>query len=221
MSVITNGGFAEYLAINEKNVFLLPSSINWEVAASLPVAALTSYHALKEARITPSETVVVIGASGNTGMFAVQLAKMMGANVIAVSKKNWLNEFGADYVLDYTDLENKIKEITYGKMADVVINSLGQEYWELSLKLVGTLGRIVTFGMLTGGEIKGNLATIYSKHVQILGVTGGTRSEMLELLKISNKLKVKVWKKYNLEEGITAIKEIMSRDREGRILINV
>jgi len=89
MSVVTNGGFAEYMAVPEKN--LVKVDLPPELSASLPVAALTSYHALKEAEVKPLDYVVVFGASGNTGAFAIQLAKKMGARVIAVSSKPWVD----------------------------------------------------------------------------------------------------------------------------------
>src|ERR687883_1867355 len=86
IGAITNGGFAEYIAVPERNVFKIPDDIDSHLAASLPVTSLTPYHALKEASLRINEHVLVFGASGNTGMIAVQLGKKMGARVIAVSK---------------------------------------------------------------------------------------------------------------------------------------
>jgi NADPH:quinone reductase-like Zn-dependent oxidoreductase len=102
ISVITNGGFAEYISVPERNVFKIPDNMDWDKAASLPVTSLTPYHALKEASLKINECLPVFGASGSTGMVAVQLAKKMGAKVIAVSKHSWIreNDFGgADHVI--------------------------------------------------------------------------------------------------------------------------
>jgi NADPH:quinone reductase-like Zn-dependent oxidoreductase len=103
ISVITNGGFAEYISVPQRNVFKIPDDIDWELAASLPVTGLTPFHALKEAGLKVNEFLLVFGASGNTGMIATQLRKKMGAKVIAVSKEEeWIRDFGADYVIsDY------------------------------------------------------------------------------------------------------------------------
>jgi NADPH:quinone reductase-like Zn-dependent oxidoreductase len=130
-----NGGFAEYIAVPERNVFKIPDDIDWDLAASLPVTSLTPYHALKEASLKINEFLVVFGASGNTGMIAVQLGKKMGAKVIGVSKDNWIKtDFGADYVIsDYDKIVENIKDITQGKMADVVVNSLGIGTWDAVL----------------------------------------------------------------------------------------
>jgi D-arabinose 1-dehydrogenase-like Zn-dependent alcohol dehydrogenase len=100
IGAITNGGFAEYIAVPQKNVFKIPDDIDWDLAASLPVTSMTPYHALKESSLKVNDYLLIFGASENTGMVAVQLGKKMGAKVIGVSKDNWLKtDFGADYVI--------------------------------------------------------------------------------------------------------------------------
>jgi NADPH:quinone reductase-like Zn-dependent oxidoreductase len=93
-------------------VFKIPDDIDWDLAASLPVTSLTPYHALKEASLKTNEFLVVFGASGNTGMIAVQLGKKMGAKVVAVSKDNWIKtDFGADYIIsDYDKVVENVKK---------------------------------------------------------------------------------------------------------------
>ena len=82
----------------------------------------------------------------------------MGVKVIAVSKNNWIkSDFGADYLInDYDKVVEQVKEITQGKMAEVVMNSLGIDTWESSVESVGINGRSVTFGGLTGADVKLN-----------------------------------------------------------------
>jgi NADPH:quinone reductase-like Zn-dependent oxidoreductase len=190
IGAITNGGFAEYMVLPERNVFKIPNDLDWDVAASLPVTSLTPYHALKEASLRINEHLLVFGASGNTGMIAVQLGKKMGATVIAVSKNNWIKDFGADYVIsDYANVAEQVKEITQGRMADVVLNSLGVETWDNSLACVGINGRWVTFGGLTGADVKLNIRSLYTRQIKLIGSTGGTRKEMLELIAFSMVLK--------------------------------
>ncbi|AOL17238.1 alcohol dehydrogenase [Sulfolobus sp. A20] len=221
IGVDANGGFAEYVAVEEKYVFKLPDEYSWEMGSSLTVASLTAYHALKEANLRPSETVIVFGASGNTGMFIVQLAKKFGAKVIAVSRKSWLKDFGADLVVSYDEVEEKVKDFTKGKMGDVVINSLGSQFWDKSFSVVGLKGRIVTFGTLLGAEVKVNLSQLYSKHISILGVNRGNRKDFVELLDLCRDCKVKTWKIYNLENGVEALKGLFDEKRDGRIFISM
>src|ERR687888_2584595 len=200
IGAITNGGFAEYIAVPQKNVFKIPDDIDWDLAASLPVTSLTPYHALKEASLRVNEYLLVFGASGNTGMIAVQLGKRMGAKVIGISKDNWVKtDFGADYIIsDYDKVVENVKDITQGKMADVVLNSLGVNTWENSFSCVGVNGRWVTFGGLTGAEVKLNVQSLYSKQIKLIGCTGGTRKEFQEIIDMSKELKVRVWKRFKL-----------------------
>jgi NADPH:quinone reductase-like Zn-dependent oxidoreductase len=224
ISVITNGGFAEYIAVPERNVFKIPDDLDWDIAASLPVTSLTPYHALKEASLKINEYLLVFGASGNTGMIAVQLGKKMGAKVIAVSKDNWIKDnFGADYIIsDYDKVAENVKEITEGKMADVVLNSLGVGTWDSSFASIGINGRWVAFGGLTGADVKLNVQSLYTKQIKLIGSTGGTRKELQELIDMSStELKVRVWKKFRLEEVKEALQALFAKERDGRILLNV
>jgi NADPH:quinone reductase-like Zn-dependent oxidoreductase len=225
IGAITNGGFAEYIAVPEKNVFKIPGDIDWDLAASLPVTSLTPYHALKEASLKVNEFLLVFGASGNTGMVAVQLGKKMGARVIGVSKDNWIKtDFGADYTIsDYDKVVENVEDITQGKMADVVVNSLGIGTWDSSFASVGINGRWVAFGGLTGADVKLNVQALYSKQIKLIGSTGGTRKELQELIDISSskQLKVRVWKKFNLEDTKEALQSLFAKERDGRILLDI
>jgi NADPH:quinone reductase-like Zn-dependent oxidoreductase len=225
IGAITNGGFAEYIAVPDRNAFKIPDDIGWDLAASLPVTSLTPYHALKEASLKINEFLVVFGASGNTGMIAVQLGKKMGAKVIGVSKDNWIKtDFGADYIIsDYDKIVENVKDITKGKMANVVVNSLGIGTWDSSFASVGINGRWVAFGGLTGADVKLNVQALYSKQIKLIGSTGGTRKELQELVDISSskQLKVRVWKKFKLEDTKEALQSLFAKERDGRILLDI
>src|SRR5919106_436405 len=210
IGVITNGGFAEYIAVPQRNTFKIPDDMNWDLAASLPVTGLTPFHALNEAHLKVNEFLLVFGAYGNTGMIAVQLGKKMGAKVIAVSKEEeWVRDLGAYYVIaDYDRIVEQVREITSGKMADVVVKSLGAKTWDSSFESIGINGRLVSFGGLTGADVKLNVQALYSKQIKLIGSTGGTRKEMQELIDISPKLKVKAWKRFdldNIKEALQAL----------------
>jgi NADPH:quinone reductase-like Zn-dependent oxidoreductase len=225
IDAITNGGFVEYIAVPERNVFKIPDDMDWDLAASLPVTSLTPYHALKEASLKVNEFLLVFGASGNTGMVAVQLGKKMGAKVIGVSKDNWIKtDFGADYIIsDYGKVVENVKDITEGKMADVVVNSLGIGTWDSSFASVGINGRWVAFGGLTGADVKLNVQALYSKQIKLIGSTGGTRKELQELIDISSskQLKVRIWKKFDLKDAKEALQSLFAKERDGRILLDV
>jgi len=219
MSVVTDGGYQELWKIPAKNAFKV-EGMSWEMAASLPTAALSAYHALREAQLSPGETLAVLGATGNTGRFAVQLGKIMGATVLAVTRSRTQVD-GADFVLDYSDLKSEASRLTGGRMVDVVLNSVGKSVWDAGLSLLAPYGRLVTFGVLTGGEVSLNVSWLYGTHAKIIGTTGGTRKEMKDLIKLSDRLAVKTWRKFSLEQAKEALRSLYTEDRSkgGRAFI--
>jgi D-arabinose 1-dehydrogenase-like Zn-dependent alcohol dehydrogenase len=223
LGVITNGGFGDYISAEEKNVFKIPDNVQWDVAASLATTTKTPYHALREASLKLNEYLVIFGASGNTGMMAVQFGKKMGAKVIAVSKDNWIKtDFVADYIIsDYDKVVDQVKAITQGKMADVVLNSLGVNTWENSFSCVGINGRWVTFGGLTGAEVKLNIQFLYRKQIKLIGSNGNTRKEFEDVIDMSSELKVRVWKRFKLENVNEALQALFAKERDGRILLDI
>jgi NADPH:quinone reductase-like Zn-dependent oxidoreductase len=222
ISVITNGGFAEYIVVPQRNVFKIPDDMDWDLAASLPVTVLTPFHALNEARMKINEFLLVFGATGNTGMIATQLGKRMGARVIAVSKEEWVRDFGADYIIrDYDRIVEQVREITSGKMADVVLNSLGIKTWDSSFESTGINGRLVSFGGLTGADVKLNIQSLYSRQIKLIGSTGGTRKELRDLIDNHDKLQLKKWKRFDLDNVQEALHALFSKERNGRIFLDI
>ena len=88
---------------------------------------------------------------------------------------------------------------------------------------MGIDGRLVTFGGLTGADVKLNVQSLYRKQIKIIGSTGGTRKELQDLITIASKegLKVKVWKKFKLDEVKEALQALFAKERDGRILLEI
>ena len=221
IGVGSNGGFAEYAVVDAKNAFRIPDGLGWEMAASLPVSALTAYHAIAESRLKAGETAVILGASGNTGLFALQFAHEIGSRTIGISRKNWIKEFGAEMVFDSASAVEKLKEFTGGEMADVVLNSLGEKFWDMGIKMLGYGGRMVGFGTLSGNMVGIDFNEMYSKQTRIIGSTGGTIDEFGELVSNAAAYKLRVWKKVGLEEVKSALESLESPEREGRLLVEM
>jgi NADPH:quinone reductase-like Zn-dependent oxidoreductase len=132
------------------------------------------------------------------------------------------DDFGADYIIsDYTRVPEEVKEITQGKMADVVLNSIGISTWESSFASIGINGRWVTFGGLTGADVKLNVEALYPRQIKLIGSTGGTRKDMQELLDISNDLKIRLWKRFKLEKIKEALQALFAKERDGRVLLEL
>ena len=222
LGVGSNGGFAEYAVVDAKNAFKIQDDVGWELAASLPVSALTAYHAINESALSKDETAVILGASGNTGQFAVQFAKAKGAKVLAISRKGWVREFGADDVIaDYTSAVDAVGKATGGAMADVVMNSLGEKFWDVGIGMLGYRGRLVGFGTLSGNKVSLDFNQMYSKQTKVIGSTGGTLSEFGELVSNASRYRAKIWRKMKLEDGKEALEALDSKDRDGRILLDI
>ncbi|OWP56381.1 MAG: alcohol dehydrogenase [Thermoplasmatales archaeon B_DKE] len=191
--VVSNGGYTDYVSVPEKQVFKLDRDMDSDIAVSLPVGGLTAYHALKRANAAPGQSVLVYGASGNTGTFAMQIAASMGLEVYAVSRNSWVTEFGATEVFSPNGIPDNFK-------VDIVIDSLGASFWENSVKHVTNGGSIVTFGVQTGRESKLDIGDLYTREIQMIGSTGGNRKELVELIKMTARksFMVRVAKKFNL-----------------------
>ena len=144
---------------------MVPDTISDEVAVSFPIAAMTPYHALKEAGARAGQTLMVYGAAGNTGIFAIQLANMMGLNVFAVSSKAYLDEYGARETFPAEKIPEDFK-------ADIVINPLGGEFFSKSLTHVQRRGKLITFGVLNGRDTTIDIGRIYTNEISSIGSTG-------------------------------------------------
>lgn len=222
IGISRNGGFAEYVIVPQQNIIKIPDELDWELASGLSIAGLTAYNAIQESRLKSKENLVIFGASGNTGLFCTQIGKLIDAITISLSSKSWIKEYGADYVLPIDEnLREKILEITNGTMADVVINSLGENTWAKGMDIVGKLGRIITFGVLTGGNLYIDGRLLYNKQITIKGTTGGSVEGLLNLIEMAKEqnIRTKIWKRYSLEDSKIAIEKIFDKNREGRIII--
>lgn len=205
IGVGVNGGWAEFFEAREENLVKIPDSMDDVDAVALPIGGLTSYHALLRAGLKKDAKILVFGASGNTGIFAVQFAIAMGAEVFAVSRKRWVFEAGA-------------REWN-GEKVNIALNSLGSKFWNEAVEALDTGGKIVTFGTYTGTEISFNIAKVYTRELSIIGTTGGTKKELLEMIEFvqNNGIKSKVWKTYNFENFKSAIEDYENKD--GRIIL--
>lgn len=129
---IGRGGFAEYVAVQESTLVRKPANVGFEAAAAVPIAALTALQALRDnGHIQPGQKVLINGASGGVGTFAVQLAKVFGAEVTGVcSTRNvaMVRDIGADHVIDYTHEDFTRNGQRYDLIVDIAANRSVSEY---------------------------------------------------------------------------------------------
>ena len=228
IGVVTNGGFAEYAVVPATNAIRVPRGVSLDEAATLPVGALTAWHMVFDrAGVRAGELVVVFGATGNVGSYAVQFAKLAGATVVAVSRKagrvkDVLMGLGADYVVTPEEAQALVNELSNGLGADLVIDAVGQATWNISFQLLARYGRWVTAGALTGGDVTLNLPSLYSREVTVIGSTGGTRAELTKLLDLLSRRRIKapIHSKMSLDRVREAFDVMFkAEDRVGKVLL--
>ncbi len=137
---VGNGGFAEYVSARERGLVLKPANVSFEQAAAVPVAALTALQALRDkGQVQPGQKVLINGASGGVGTFAVQLAKAFGAEVTGVCSTRNLEmarAIGADYVIDYTREDFTRNGRQYDLIVDIAASRSVSDY-KRALRLNG------------------------------------------------------------------------------------
>ena len=184
IGALRGGGFAEKSLVPEGAALAIPAELGFEQAAAYSVAYGTGYHALKDnARLQDGETVLVLGAAGGVGYAAVELAKAMGATVIAAAssqeKLDYAAKAGADEFIDYSNepLKDKVKALTNGRGVDVVYDPVGGELSEQALRATAWHGRFVVVGFASGTipKFPANLALL--KEASIVGTWFGTWAE--------------------------------------------
>jgi len=219
-----DGGYAEYLAVPARSL-IRTGNLKPEDVATLPCCGVTSFRALRKARVTPSDIVVVYGAGG-TGTFATQIAKAMGASVIAISrseeKLEMAKRFGADYVVDgKKDPVNNVLKITGENGANVVLDFVGfEQTLENGLKMLRTLGRLIVIGV-GPGPLKCLPDDAVNYELTISGVKVGTHKDLIDLVMLAKKGIVKpiTTKTFKLEEVNEALEQLKRGQILGRSVI--
>ena len=229
------GGYAELIAMPAAQCFVMPDGMDPADACALMVAYGTSHHALKQrADLKPGETLVVFGASGATGIAAVQIGKIMGARVIGVAsteaKRKLAQEAGADEVIGYDNLKDDVKALTGGKGADVCYDVVGGDAFHAASRFMGRNGRLLIIGF-AGGEIPKlpvNLTLV--KEYSVVGVFWGNftmhepevyAANMEELFGwyAEGKVKPLIEGRYPLADASTVLKRVLGRGATGKIVL--
>lgn len=226
VGITSQGGYAEYVKVPAANLLPIPQNVSLESAAAATLDGVTAWHLVERSRLQLGETVLVFGASGGVGSFAVQMAHLRGAQVLAVSsgeKVGQVKQLGADVVLDRgaEDLQGRISEITDGAGVDVVLDPLGAKTFPVGMGALKNLGRYATCGVLTGADVQLNLAALYPPQKEVIGSTGGSRADLADILNFldQGRITAPVWKTYPLEEVHEAHAALKDPERFGKVLL--
>jgi NADPH:quinone reductase-like Zn-dependent oxidoreductase len=183
-----NGTQAEYAALPAANVMPLPEGVSFEEGAAFALVFLTAWHMLVgRARVQVGKDVLVLAGGSGVGTAAIQIARLHGARVFATAssdeKAARLRELGADAAINYRtgDFLQEVRRLTGKRGVDVVVDSVGQDTWEKSLKALARGGRLVTCGATSGYQAATDLRFVFSKGLSILGSTMGSRAELVRV----------------------------------------
>lgn len=239
IGIMLNGGYAEQAVLHESMLIPKPRNMSFEEASCFLYTYSTSYYALKyRGQIKAGDKVLILGAAGGVGLAAVQLAKALGAYVIAAAstedKLQVCKEHGADEVINYNedDLKSKVKSLTNHTGVDIVLDPVGGAYAEPAVRTLAWNGRYLVVGF-TGGFIpKIPLNLCLLKSCQIVGVFLGAfamrfpkdmhqlRIELLDLYESAN-LKPYISKTYQLANAGQAIQDMMDRKAIGKLVVKI
>jgi NADPH2:quinone reductase len=233
------GGFAEKCVAPEKLCLPLPAALDFAQGAGFTVTYATSYHAFRQCtELKKGETVLVLGAAGGVGSSAIEIAKALGAHVIAAAssedKLQFARESGADQTINYSEvsLRDAVKELTEGKGIDVVYDPVGGELAQMALRSLAWHGRYLVIGFACGDipAFPANLALL--KEASIIGVWWGTWASrnpqeslqnMAELAAMidEGRLTPRVTERYPLEQFTDAFAAITARRAKGKVVLTM
>ena len=230
-----HGGLAEYCRLRAHQLVKIPDGVGFAEAAALPCAYGTARRMMfTHGRVTASEKVLILGASGGVGVCCVQLAKFAGATVIAAAgwrKKPLACGHSAPTISSTTRTRissTRSTRVTASRRGagsdrgvDVVVNYTGGDTWTRSLRVLRVGGRLLTCGATAGYDPPEDIRFIWTFELKILGSNGWARADIEALLALvqSGALKVVVQKTYPLEQAGEALRVIEDREVFGKVVV--
>ena len=218
---VPGGAYAELAAVSQKVAAVKPANISFEEAAALPVAALTALQSLRDkANIQPSQTVLVNGASGGVGIFAVQIAKALGAEVTGVcSSKNldFVKSLGADFTIDYTQEDFTENQVQY----DIILDAVAKQTFDNCKKVLKPNGVYVTTLPTLQNMVSIGLTSLFvNKKAKFILAQPNTGDLIyLNQLIAAGKLRVVIDCTYPLQDLVAAHIYSESERAKGKIVI--
>jgi NADPH2:quinone reductase len=238
-AVVGWGGAREMVAVPAAAVIAIPPGVSDEVAAGVAVTYGTAIHGLKDrGHLQTGETVAVLGASGGAGLAAVEIAKLLGARVIAAAsspqKLDICREHGADELINYalTDLKEGLRSLTGVDGVDVVYDCVGGPYAEPAIRALAWQGRFLVVGFAAGDIPRIPLNLFLLRGAEAVGVfwgesvkrdPAGHRRNMSQVLAwvAEGKLKPRIHATYPLAETAEAIRVLDRREATGKVVLTL
>jgi NADPH:quinone reductase len=231
------GGYASQVLADARRVQAVPEGMPLADACALGIAYQTAYLALVDrAHLQAGENLLVHAAAGGVGLATVQLGRALGARVIATAsssdKLELARQHGADVALDTSqeDWPQRVLELTGGRGADVVCESIGGEVFERSLKCIAWAGRLLVIGFSSGDIPALRMNRVMLKHISVIGLNLGgyherdpgalsrATTQLFELY-AQGRLRPLIHAKYPLSRAASALAELSSRRSVGKLIL--
>jgi NADPH2:quinone reductase len=242
IATTTGGGYAEYVAVPTQTLLPIPAGLNYAEAAAFPVQGLTAYHLLRTSgRLAKGESVLVHSAAGGVGTLAIQLARLMGAGTIYATastdaKLALARSLGADVLIDYTREDFAARVLEHARSqgqrgVDIVLEAVGGDVLEHSLRCLAPFGRLVVFGRAGGQANAVDPARLMKRCQEMIGfylppvlarpsLIEPSVRELTEYL-TSGRLKVLVGATFPLEDAAEAHRRMEARQTTGKVVLVV
>ena len=223
------GTIAEHLVVPEANLARIDAEWSWPEAGGFTLATLTSWRMLhSRARLRAGETVLIWGIGGGVGLASVQIARQLGARVIATSssdaKLEVAQRLGADVLLNHerVDVAREVRGVT-GVGADVVVDCVGEKTWDASLRALRPMGRLVTCGATTGPHVSLDIRRLFWFQWSLLGSTMGSDREFREIIALGERgrLRPVIDSVVPLDRGAEAFQRMHEGRQLGKLVIEV
>ena len=230
-----SGSYAEYALASGERTFHLPEAVSFDDGGALTIAGLTAYQmVINRARVRPGDDVLVMAAGSGVSSYAIQIARAVGARVIATAGSDYklvkAQELGADEVINhYTeDIAARVQELTHGEGVDVVIEHVGAAVWPACFRSLKVAGRLVTCGVTAGHRVDLHLGVVFMRGLNIMGVGAWdlearrTRGDMRELIKLlaMGRVKSVIHQRMPLSEAVAAHRMLEDSTFFGKVVLN-
>lgn len=226
--VMTQGARAELARVPASQLVRLPDGCSFEQAAALGVAYTTTWYGMVErAATTAEDTVLVMGAGGGCGVAAVQIGKLLGARVLAVTGPGWkqerVRELGADAVFSYreADWPEQVKAATGGRGVSVLFDNVGPATLPASIDCLDRGGRLFCSGGTTGLEVTLDIRRLYREHISLLFYVNGRKADMERLVELvgEGRLDPVIDSRFALPDAAQGDERLAAQEQFGRILV--
>jgi NADPH:quinone reductase-like Zn-dependent oxidoreductase len=215
------GGFAEYLCTTQDLLLIKPPNVSFEEAATVPAVGVTALQGLqKHGKLQSGQRVLINGASGGVGTFAVQIAKSLETNVTGVcstSNLDMVRSIGADEVIDYTQEDFTLKKEKY----DLIFDTVAKRSFSDCQPILKSNGRYVTTAFSPGLVLKGKLRRGDKKLISYVANPKKSDLILLKDLLEAEKIKPVIDQRYSLEQVPDAIRYLEEGHVKGKLIINI